>query len=108
MTAAIASNIASPRATLDEVVVTASGLPVNDSTDYNSARYPTEAALVYRFLFDSPGATTKFDMTSQAWSPDATGAYAHLPITFPVAGAWSIKVIDQHDNVIATQALTVQ
>lgn len=106
--ASIASNIASPTAAKDEAVITVTGLPVNDSTQYDAQKYPTERALVYRLLFDSPGATTQYDMTSQAWSPKADGSYAHLPVVFPVAGAWTINCVDQDGNVVATAPLTVQ
>lgn len=107
MTAAIASNIRTPVHAKDEVVISVTGIPANDSTDYDVNRYPTERALAYRLLFDAPGSPIQYDMTSQPFSPNAAGAYSHLPLTFPVAGDWGITLVDQDDNVIATQALTV-
>lgn len=107
MVAAITQNIASPRRALDEVIFRVAGIPVNDSTEYDAQAYPTEPALVYRFFFDSPGATTQYDMTSQAFSPKADGSFDHLPVVFPVAGSWNAIVRDQDDNTIATHAFTV-
>jgi hypothetical protein len=107
MAAAITKNIATVRRALDNVIFTVTGIPVNDSTEYDANAYPTESALVYRFFFDSPGATTQYDMTSQAFSPKADGSFAHLPVVFPVAGAWNAIVRDQDDNDIATLAFTV-
>jgi hypothetical protein len=108
MAAAIASNIASPTAAKDNVIVTVSGLPVNDSNNYDANRYPTERALVYRLMYDSPGPTTQYDMTSMAFSPKADGSFSHRPLMFPVAGAWTVTCVDQDANVVATQAITVQ
>jgi hypothetical protein len=42
MAAAITKNIATVRRALDNVAFTVTGLPVNDSTEYDANAYPTE------------------------------------------------------------------
>lgn len=102
MAAAIAADVTSPRATIDQVVLAASGLDIMDTAT-------TPAPKVY--IIKASAGTDNFGehtLQSVRFSPDSTGAFSNLPIVFPIADTWTLEVKDvADDSQVATASLSV-
>lgn len=109
MSIAIAVSPASPKAKQQQAIISITGLAANEPTSYDAAKYPTERENRYHLKMVAPaGSTPQLDLTGPSFSCDHDGKRSALPIVFPVAGVWSIRLIKEFDaSTAATQALTV-
>lgn len=109
MSIAISVSPTSPVAASDAATVTITGLSSNDAAEYDAEVYPTEPELRYKLHAVAPsGHTPAEDLISEVFSCDADGSKVLLPLIFPVAGSWTLNLIDTaDDSTAASQALTV-
>lgn len=96
-----------PAAKSDGVVVTITGLASNDATAYSTAIYPTEPELRYRLDFVAPSSQTQYDLSTEVFSVDADGTRATLPTIFPVAGTWTVNLVNTATGVTAATTTLV-
>ena len=89
---------ASPTAAVDAVAITLTGLTSNDALAYSASTYPTEPEIVYHLAAVAPSSQTEYDLASESFSVDADGTKVLLPWIFPVAGTWTLNLIDESDD----------
>ena len=108
MAAAVAITPASGSIThfKDACEISATGLTANDSTTYDSTKYPTEAAITAYFKLTCSGQPT---LTSPIFASNAAGLGAWPgSVVFPAAGTWTLALIRVSDSsTIATASVTV-
>lgn len=111
MTVAITASPTSPRAKKDATKITVSGQPSNSAAGYDPEIYPTEPEIVCYLKAQAPaGSTPALDLVTAPFSTNPESeAHQCLPIQFPVAGVWTLKLLKaSDDSTLATQAITVQ
>lgn len=96
---------AAPAAKQDFCKFDIAGQPENDTADYDTDAYPTEAEIRCYLKFVKGGVEYG---RSYVFATGATGAHQFNNYVFPSAGSWS-AVLCRADNdaVLKTQAVTV-
>ena len=80
------------------------GAPANTATGYDTAKYPTEPAVVYYATFTASGEDT---LTSPLFSTNAGGSAAWLGVIIPSAGTWTLTLLDSADDSTVDTATVV-
>ncbi len=86
--------------------INVTGAPVNTGTGYDITKYPSEPALKYYILIDSPSGTD--DGKSYVFTPASDGTHEFNNYTFPAAGSYTLRLRNAGDDSdAATLAVTV-
>lgn len=85
--------------------VNVTGAHSNDPTTYNAGHIPSEDPIPYRLVATKSG---QDDLVSHEFNVSPAGLHQWDNIIFPVAGVWSVKLVDQrNDSNAATLSVTV-
>ena len=86
------------------VRVTVSGADVNDTTTYDTTKYPTETPFVYYFRLAQAG---QDNLESHRFSVSADGDAWWDNVILPAAGTWTLSLRDASDDseVVSTSVV---
>jgi hypothetical protein len=105
MAAAIAATPASGTHLITAFNFAVTGVSSNDSTAYDSTKYPSEPALVY---YISVEATGQDSLVSPRFTPAEAGTFAWYDVIVPAATTWSAVLRkDSDDSSVATASVVV-
>jgi hypothetical protein len=109
MSAAIAATPAAPTSKKDGVVATITGQSSNDSSAYDTTKYPVEPEIRCYVKFQAPaGHTPGDDIKTTQFSTDSAGGMATLPLFLPDAGTWVVTLRKaSDDSQLATTSVVV-
>lgn len=99
---------ATPVAKKSFVRIAVAGASNNDAADYNAAKYPTRAEIRLYLAFHLAGVEFEGRCRSYVFAVGQDGKHVFDNFMFPVAGAWTVKLLRADTNAeLATQAVTV-
>lgn len=84
--------------------ITCSDEPSNDSASFDASEYPTEPAIVYKFVASLAG---QDDLVSNTFSTNPSGTAEWPSVLFPAAGTWSVALKDTSDDSTVTSISVV-